>query len=260
VIDNSGSMEDEQSNLLAAFDGFISSIQTQLSGVDSYHVGVITTDGNVVNTAGCNVEGALVTQTSGIGASNATCGPYSTGANYMTEVDLGAGFACAAQVGISGDGDERPIQATQAAISENMNAPGACNDGFVRDDAILVVVIITDEEDDHEIDGCNQLPQPGSAGDPAGWYQGLIARKNAVETNIVLLSLVGPTDSASLCPALDKCTGGIDGAEPCTRLVELTNMFTYGFIGRVCEPTYNTFFTEAVGVIESACDGFNPQG
>ena len=178
----------------------------------------------------------------------------------MTEADLGQNFACAAQVGISGDGNERPVQALQAAISESMNAPGACNEGFVRDDAILVVVIITDEEDDHEVDGCDQLPQPGSAGEPAGWYQGIIARKAGVETNVVMLSLVGPTDPSSLCPALDKCAGGITGAEPGARLVELTNSFTHGFIGRVCEPTYDQFFGQAVGVIESACDGFIPPG
>ena len=152
----------------------------------------------------CKIDGALVTKTSGVGASNATCGPYATGSNFMTQADLGSAFPCAALVGTSGDGDERPMQVTLAAISESMNAAGACNAGFVRDDAILVIVIITDEEDDHEIDGCNQLPQPGSSGDPAGWFQGIIARKNAIETNIVMLSLVGPTDATVLCHELDK--------------------------------------------------------
>ncbi len=141
-----------------------------------------------------------------------------------------------------------------------MNAPDACNEGFVRDDAVLVVVIITDEEDDHEVDSCEQLPWPGSSGEPGQWYQDLVAHKGGVETNIVRLSPIGPADAPSACPALDKCEGGVTGAEMSPRLVEVTQMFTHGFVGRLCEPNDDTFFGEAVSVIETACDDFEPAG
>jgi hypothetical protein len=36
-------------------------------------------------------------------------------------------------------------------------------------------------------------------------------------------------------------------------------MFTYGFVGPVCQP-YGPFFEEAIGVIKSACDEFVPPG
>jgi hypothetical protein len=260
VIDNSGSMEDEQSNLLAGFPGFISAIQSQLAGVGSYHIGVTTTDAYLFNGSGCQVDGALVTQTGGTGSSSSTCGPYAEGFNFMTEADnLSVAFSCAGQVGISGDGNERPISTIQGALSDGMNQPGGCNDGFVRDDAILVIVMITDEEDDHEIDGCLQTPQPGSPGDPAGWFIGVTSHKQGVESNIVVLSLVGPPGpTPAICPELDKCSGGITGAEVATRLVQFTQMFTHGFIGRVCEPTYDQFFSQAVAVIGDACDGFIP--
>ena len=261
VIDNSGSMADEQVNLVSSFPGFITAIQDQLADTEGYHIGVITSDLYAYNN-GCQVEGAMVISTGGTDSSYGICGPYAEGHNYMTEMDnLTSTFSCAAQVGTAGDGNERPMQTMLAALAPGMSAPGGCNEGFLRDDALLVIVIITDEEDDHEVDGCLQLPQPGSSGEPPAWYAGVIAAKGGIETNVVVLSLVGPPGpNPAVCPALDKCAGGIEGAEVASRIVQFTNMFTNGFIGRVCEPSYAGFFSEAVSVIKSACDGFEPIG
>jgi hypothetical protein len=261
VIDNSGSMADEQVNLVNSFPEFIDGMRTQLADTEGYHVGVISTD---VYTGDLTCvplqEGALITETAGGGSSNATCTPFTSGLRFMTEADdLETKFACAAQIGISGDGDERPVQALTAAFAPGITAPGACNEGFLRDDALLVVVMITDEEDDHEgeAEACDQSPQQGSAGEPSDWFDALVAVKGE-ETAIVLLSLVGTT-GADACLTLDKCNGGIDGAEPAPRLLELTEMFTYGFVGPVCAP-YGPFFLEAIDVIQSACDEFEPPG
>ncbi len=260
VIDNSGSMEDEQANLVASFPGFIAAMRDILADTQGYNVGVISTDVYTGDTTCLPLtEGILITQTAGNGASNAVCAPYASGKRYMTEDDdLETKFACAAQIGISGDGNERPMAALQAALSPGLTGPGGCNEGFLREDALLVVVIITDEEDDHEIDGCMQNPQPGSPGEPSLWFDTVISSKGGDESKIVVLSLVGPSDQDE-CPKLDKCTGGIQGAEVATRIIEFTEMFTYGFVGPVCEP-YGPFFAEAIGVIKSACDEFVPPG
>lgn len=260
VIDDSGSMADEQANLANSVPGFINQIKTQLADTEGYNIGVITSDAYIFNDPACIAEGALVTRTGGPDSSNATCTPFASGLRFMTEQDdLDTKFTCAARVGTGGDGNERPMQTLIAALSDAMAAPGACNEGFLRDDALLVVVIITDEEDDHEIDGCLQQPQPGSSGDPPQWFDAVVAAKDGIESNIVVLSLVGPKPP-NACPALDKCTGGIDGAEQATRIIEFTEMFTYGFIGQVCAPSYEPFFQEAVSIIESACDDFVPPG
>jgi hypothetical protein len=261
VVDNSGSMADEQINLVNSFPSFIDEIQTQLEDTQGYHVGIITSDLYAFD-QGCLQEGAMVTATGGADSSASACGPYAEGNRYMTELDnLDVAFSCAARVGTGGDGNERPMQTMQAALSPMLNAPGACNAGFLRDDALLVIVIITDEEDDHEVDGCLQLPQPGSNGEPAGWYAGVVAAKGGAESNIVVLSLVGPPGpDPSQCPALDKCTGGIDGAEIADRVVAFTTMFTHGSVGRICEASYAQFFAAAVSVIDSACDDFEPIG
>ncbi|MBZ5711975.1 hypothetical protein [Nannocystis pusilla] len=259
VIDNSGSMADEQINLVNSFPDFVSEMQTQLSNTDSYHVGVVSSDGNNYNGAGCQMHGGLINRTGGANSSNATCTPYAGGKNWMSEADdLQTKFACAGQVGTGGDGNEQPMYAMLQAVQPQHNAPGACNDGFIREDALLVVVLITDEEDDHEVQACQQLPQSGSPGEPGDWYTGLVAAKGDVETNIVVLSLIGPTNP--MCPALDKCNGGITGAELSPRIVQFTEQFTNGFIGQICAPSYKQFFSEAIGLIDEACENFMPPG
>src|SRR5690349_21180490 len=83
VIDNSGSMVEEQAALVASFGGFVDGIQAQLSTAESYHVGVVTTDAYENNAPGCNTLGALVTQTGGDSASGQNCLPFSSGARYL---------------------------------------------------------------------------------------------------------------------------------------------------------------------------------
>jgi hypothetical protein len=260
VIDNSGSMLDEQANLVASFPGFIEAMRAELGETQGYHVGITSSDLYGADFE-CPQEGALVISTLGDGASNETCTPYSSGGRFLTEQDdLEDKFACAAQIGVSGDGNERPMTTMLAALSPALATPG-CNEGFLRDDALLVVVIITDEEDDHEQVGCvgstNVDPQPGSAGEPAEWFDALVSIKGE-ERSIVVLSLVGPREG-QMCPELDKCNGGIDGAEVGHRLIDFTEMFTYGYVGPVCEP-YGPFFQAAIANIESACSEFTPQG
>jgi hypothetical protein len=258
VIDNSGSMADEQINLVNSFPDFVSAMQTQLVNTESYHVGVVTSDDNDFNGAGCQTYGALVTRTGGANSSNKTCAPYAGGKSWMSEEDdLQAKFACAGQVGTGGSGNEQPMRTMLQAVSPAMNAPDACNDGFIRDDALLIVVLITDEEDDHEVQACQQSPQPGSPGEPDDWFDGLVAVKG-IESNIVVLSLIGPVEPK--CPALDKCNGGITGAEVSPRIVEFTEKFTNGRIGQICAPSYKEFFLDAISLIDSACNNFIPPG
>jgi hypothetical protein len=236
VIDNSGSMKQEQDNLVASFPGFVQEIQQELADAESLHIGVVTTDDYEFNEAPCaGVLGGLVTQTGGLDSSAAACGPYASGLRYMTEQDdLAQRFACAAHVGTDGSGDEMPLDAALHALGPGLAAPGACNEGFVRADALLVLVLITDEEDQ-------------SIGDPPQWFNSLVALKGGVETNIVVLSLIGPKQPA--CP---------DAKTIALKLVEFTGMFTYGSVGQICAPSYQQFFHDAIAGIAEACDNFIP--
>jgi len=250
VIDNSGSMSEEQVNLVNSFPGFIAAIQSTLDSVEEYNVGVVTTDAYFANTTvpGCSVLGGLVTRTGGSSSSNMVCGPYEAGSNFMTQEDeLDASFACAAQVGIEGDGLEQPMQAMIDAIDPEgpLAQNGACNEGFVREDALLVIVIITDE-----YDGPNDPEGSSSPGMPTDWYDAVVTAKDDIPENVVVVSLVNSATGS--CPPFDPVYDGV-------HIVEFTEMFgKNGLVGGICELDYSPFLAQAVEVIDVACDNFTP--
>ncbi len=240
VIDNSGSMQNEQAALVASFPGFVAGMRAELADVLGYNVGITTTDVFEAHLPPlCEIMGTLVTSTDDAGgdSSQMDCGPYVSGRRYMTEEDdLATKFACAATVGTRGNPTERPVEALLAALSPDLTAPGGCNEGFLRRDALLVVVVITDERDKTD-------------GDPAQWFTDLVAIKSGIETNIVMLSVIVNAASTMTC-----ASGVADKIE------SMTNMFTNGFVGDICSPPFDMFFTQAISVIENACDGFTPPG
>ncbi|MDC0668717.1 hypothetical protein [Nannocystis radixulma] len=295
VIDNSNSMADEQSSLIASFPGFIAAIEETLTA-DDYHIMAISTDdGNAgdgeqdcdfkTDTCKCApaptcckdvcdslfADDRICNGTPCEGLTVDTCEfqygsgrqydqhgercPIAAGRRYMLadQPDLESTFACAARIGVWGSGDERPMQAVQAALGSWQNGPTGCNEGFLRDDAILVLVVITDEEDD------NLEAGEGSPGDPAAWYEAVVAAKRGVPENAVVLGMVGDGNlPGGLCP-LDW-DPDVDGGQPAPRLQEFVKMFPAHVLASVCSADYTPFLLEAVDVIDSACDSFVPVG
>ena len=239
VIDNSGSMADEQGNLIASVPGFIDGIAERLGVSTDYHVGVVSTDEADFNADGCQEIGALVTRTGGDLSSDADCGPYIDGTTFMTpRDDLEASFACAARLGIDGNGLERPMDALLSALHP-ADALMGCNQDFLRDEALLVIVLITDEEDFED-----------SAGDPVSWYESVVEAKNGDEDRVVVLSLVGHPKPNDCIPT--QWTGMM-GAEIATRLLQFTSIFPYGYVGDICSADYEPFFAEATEHIDTVC-------
>lgn len=253
VIDNSGSMYDKQVNLVNNFPTFSAQIQATLENVTSYHVGVVSTDAYTYNDAPCGALGDLVISTlGGSDSSNAVCGPFAEGYSFMTEQDdLDTSFACAAQLGTWGSALEKPLEAMMNAISEPAQQPGMCNEGFLRDDALLVVVIITDEWDGPgDPEGANGF----SVGDPQIWYDAVVAAKDGIPQNAVVMSLINytstPEEPASPCVPSDQYSNG-------QLIKEFTQMFEEnGFLGGICQPDFGPTFAQATEVIELACDNF----
>ncbi len=236
TIDNSGSMGGDQANLLANFPAFIGGIQQVLETVDEYQVGVVTTDTYNNNIAGCNGLSSLVVQTGGGNSSNSVCGPYADGFNFMTEADdLASTFSCAAQVGTSGSGSERQMQATVEAVQRVEGGAGQCNEGYLDEDSLLIIVIITDESDSD------------SPGNPVQWFDDVVAARSGIEENVVVVSLI-------------NTPGGNCGSDIADGISAFTNMFTNGFEADVCTPDYGPAFQQAIDLIEDACNNFQPPG
>jgi hypothetical protein len=293
VIDNSGSMQDEQTNLINNFPGFITTIRDVVA--QDYHIMAVSTDNNentgssttcsndectctpapVCCENACSGMGALTCN--GFDCNNLPIGPcdfewgagkqYDADGNWCsleadkrwfteTQPALEDTFSCVAHVGIYGSGSEKPMQAMQGAVSDAMNDGGGCNEGFLRDDAILVVVVVTDEEDDSTED-----PNGGSPGDPPDWAQSLIDAKNGDPNAIVVLMLVGDGDvPGGVCPPGADPGGGGPGAEPSPRLRAFAELFDHGLWGSICETDYGPFFDEAISVIDVTCEEFTPPG
>lgn len=114
IIDDSGSMTEEQGLLNDSFPAFATVLE--FSGVD-FHMGVTSTD--VDKEAGVLV-GSMMDNTT---------------------ADLAAEFASAALLGIHGSRDEQPLEAAVLATTSGTNGD------FVRSDANLVILIVTDEDD-----------------------------------------------------------------------------------------------------------------
>lgn len=239
VIDNSESMEEHQLNLRSSFDPFIDGIRDSLDDVDDFHVGVVTTDRYWDNAEGCQHLGALVTSTDGPGSQRTECGPFAEGNRYMTEEDdLVESFNCTANVGIEGNPEEQPMKAMSEAISNVSPWSWECNRDFIRDEGLLVTVLITDEADGERTPGATRRPST-----PDDWFH-TVETVKGTEQNAVMVSLLnGVTEE---CPVQNPAFDG-------TEIANFTRMFTHGFVGGICEPDYGDLFALAVDEIDVAC-------
>lgn len=122
VIDSSGTMSEEQLALQNSLPGLIDRL---LKEDLDFHLGVISTDAGDAEDAGV-LKGDI---------------PILT----RETPDLRTTFAQNADVGIGGDRDEAGFAATSLALS--LTDPGLPNYGFLRPDAELAVMFVSDEDD-----------------------------------------------------------------------------------------------------------------
>ncbi len=149
MVDNSGSMEQEQINLAQNFPVLIEKIEAAQM---DYRVGVISSDlgAGDYGHPSCEVSGgdagALET-TPRISGCQPPTDPWIQKVDGKTNVpgdDVSAAFACIAKLGIGGCGFESQLEAVYQALETNP--------GFLRAAAALVVVYITDEDDCSAVD------------------------------------------------------------------------------------------------------------
>ncbi|MGZ3439742.1 MAG: hypothetical protein ACXVDD_09500 [Polyangia bacterium] len=161
MVDNSLSMDAMQAELRGKFGSFLS-VFDDLAAAGTFadlHIGVVTSDfgaGDKATAGGCDAYGGgqhgFLQK---IGAAATGCsGPattpfisYAYGAAGATH-NLPAGqtlaqtFTCMATVGSRGCGFEHQLESVYAALTNTVE-----NAGFVRDDALLAVVFVTNEDD-----------------------------------------------------------------------------------------------------------------
>ena len=157
MIDDSPSMADKQNNLKAAFPALVD--QLGATGLPNLHIGIVTSD--LGTSAALDAQpgppiGSGPGACSGLGKNGVLQinGATTTGDKYLLDVDNGSGrqrnyngtlasaFATAASVGATGCGFEQPIESAKRALDNN-----AANAGFLRPNASLAIIFLTDEDD-----------------------------------------------------------------------------------------------------------------
>ncbi len=163
VVDNSGSMREEQDNLANNFRSFIEALS---GGTGSYRIAIVTTDfddGNACRQPGqeCggfvefefDTEDPFYRVSRSVDACQALPVPVTCfrtdddGRSVITNEDQTAeeieqSFQQAVRVGTCGSGIERGLSTMASALDEAANG---CNRGFLRAEANLVVVFVADE-------------------------------------------------------------------------------------------------------------------
>lgn len=267
VISASGTMKDFQTRLLESFPGFMEAIEDQLPGFDVHVLSASTKPNFGLNDCGdctdsCDPNGELpycgakftvcdkkigagVTFPTGIASANRRC-DLDDGRRYLTsgQQDLGDAFSCIAQIGI--DGGDITGDALVAALQPEINDPNddyACNGGFLRDDALLVVTIIQDNYEQASVSTVEE------------WIAALRSAKHYDDDAfaVLVLSTDVDVDYQQLCLPNEFNPNK-------NRLRLLAQGVDHGFIDSICLDSYVPFFKEHVDDLVELCDDFTPPG
>lgn len=265
VISTGGTMKNDQDKLLASFSGFMAAIEDQLPEFDVHILSASTKPNFGLDDCGdctdsCDPNGELpycsakftvcdkkagagVTFPTGVAAANRRC-DLDSGRRYITngQQELGDAFSCIAQVGI--DGGPLTGDALVAALQPEINDPNddyACNGGFLRDDALLVVTIIQD------------VYEEASVSTVEDWIAALRSAKHFDNDAFAVLVLSTDVDVGykQLCLPNEFNPNK-------NRLRLLAEGVDHGFIDSICRDSFVPFFKEHVDDLVELCDDFTP--
>lgn len=201
VLDNSCSMAEEQDNLASNLNTFYDRL---IEYGSDFHIGVVTTDADSTATDGVLLDMA--------------------GYNYLTPAVPYADelFRMQVRVGTVGSGEEKGLQATFSALAQGTPFLQQANAGFLRDDAALHVIVISDEEDSSTVS-------------PNELATFLNAMKPNPETDVTFNSIVGPSPSGCRNASTDAVAGA--------RYSD-TTLLVGGIERSICEPDWGPVLDE----------------
>jgi hypothetical protein len=163
MIDNSSSMIPMQTLLTQNLQAFMTPLEMIQGGLPNLHIGIISSSmgaGIYSDVDGCNPEmlenddGSFHT----IGRNPAGCSALNPGEKFIVASAMGNNFAtptntvaqvfsCMALLGASGCGFEHQFYAIQRALEKGETANDPTNGGFLRPDATLAIIMLTNEDD-----------------------------------------------------------------------------------------------------------------
>jgi len=186
----------------------------------------------------CGMKGAGITFPAGFEASNHNCGVVGGGrfVDSTQQPNLSEAVKCISKMGYS-DSSTRPDAAMVWAVAPNSNA-AACNQGFLRSDALLVIVYFT-----------GFAPDQSQLGPPENWANIIYGTKADDEDQVIVIGLIDDTSAES--PAYCGAGWGT--------YVSYSTAFVHLHIkhsvkGSICAEDYRPFFEEGLELIGERCD------
>jgi hypothetical protein len=242
VVDNSGSMSEEQTNLAANFPKFMDVLDSYMTAAGQpldYHVGLTTT--SLTEVIPIPIPIPLPPGDDGALRNQASCGMTRPWIE-RTDANPSMQFSCVAQVGTDGSGQEQPLGAARLALTARIT--DGKNAGFLRADALLAVVILTDE-DDQSVDASGSKQDTVDSfiqtfdsvkGDHARWATAVIAGPNA-------------------------CMSAFGSAEEAVRLKDfVAKSGAQAVFSSICDGDLAKSLADALNTFTAACDSFPPIG
>jgi hypothetical protein len=169
VVDNSGSMQEEQQNLATNFPMFAQQIRnyTVSNGQPLDFRVALTTTGRTIDYS-IDLGGGFGTFPEHEDGEN---GAFANNCNSPkrwlepTDANMESTLACRSNVGTSGPSIEMPLLMSKWALAERV--ADNTNTGFLRDDALLAIVMLTDEDDSSTTE--NNFTMDASGTTPINW-------------------------------------------------------------------------------------------
>ena len=187
MVDNSSSMATLQNKMVSQFPVFMNVLKALPGGLPDVHIGVVSSSmgaGQEQGIAQCPVGGDRG-QFFAVAGPNApaTCAmsALNAGQNFISNIggvpnytgDIADVFSCIAALGEKGCGFEHQFASVLRALgADNMGLPPATNNDFLRPDAYLAVILMTNEDDCSAPPNTNLFSQTSQlVSDPLGPLQ-----------------------------------------------------------------------------------------
>jgi len=269
VVDDSGSMGEEQDNLAANFPLFIEAVEAFRTddGLPlDYRIAVTTTGKPFTTTiefTGFPLPPMTTMDDGPNGAFRQDCGMarrwIETG-----DTDVPGTFACNAAVGTSGSATEMPLQMLARSLTDRV-ADGT-NAGFLREDALLAVIILSDEDDcSRTADSATITLDPatalGSAVDECDpMSDGLDPIPNIISTIDAVKGDRGRWAVAVIAgPGPGTCMSDFGQAVEGVRLQSFVDQVGPNAVfSSICEGDLAGALTTALDTFDTACQSFPP--
>jgi len=261
VIDNSGSMSEEQTNLIANFPGFaelIENYQTASGEPLDYRIGVTTAGRDVSYTITIPILNQSIPFTEG-GDNGAFRGGCGLDRQWIEKGDpnVSSTFACRADVGTGGPGAEMPLLGLEWSLGRR--STDGTNAGFLRDDALLAVVMITDqddcsrEDDGFVIDGNRpSCYTPGDTGlTPLSFYLDFLDTIKGARGRWASAVIAGPGPGS--------CTSSFGEAAEAERMIDFVSQAgDNSSLSSICSGDLTAALGQALDTFEAVCNRFPP--